>query len=323
MSHHTGGTPSRLLIALNFLSVYIIWGSTYLGIMYASESFRLFPLGALRFLVAGFSLYIWGRLAQKAPRPTLQHWKSAALIGLPMLFICNGAVIWAVSKMDNGLVPRAPQMTSGVAAVVVSIVPLAVVLLEWIRPGGRRPPIGQLVGVWIGVAGMLLLKFPLGGNGGDELNIDTLTVGVLIVSCFIWAIASIAARTIERPHSPLVWSGMQMICGGVAHALTAGATGEWMRVPWAELPLRNLWWLAYLIVFGSIIAFTSFSWLLRVTSTASVSTYAFVNPVVALILGAVIAGEKFTVQTLIASIVIISAVALITLSGRNGRKAAA
>lgn len=321
MSHHEGGPPSRLLIALNFLSVYIIWGSTYLGIRYATESFRLFPLGALRFLVAGSSLYFWGRFMQKAARPTLHHWRSAALIGTPMLFLCNGAVIWAVSPEENGLVPLAPMMTSGVAAVVVSIVPLAVVLLEWIRPGGKRPPMGQLLGVWIGVAGMLLLK--LGSNGHDELRIDTVTVLVLVTSCFIWAIASIAARTIARPESPLVWSGMQMICGGIAHALTAAATGEWMRVPWAELPQRNVWSLAYLIVFGSIIAFTSFSWLLRVTSTASVSTYAFVNPVVALVLGAVIASEKFTIQTLIASLVIISAVALITLSGRNGKKAVA
>lgn len=320
MSHHEGGAPSRLLIALNFLSVYIIWGSTYLGIKFASESFRLFPLGALRFLAAGLSLYAWGRFVQKSPRPSFHLWRSAALIGTPMLFLCNGAVIWAVSSMDNGLVPRAPHMTSGVAAVVVSIVPLVVVLLEWIRPGGRRPPLGQLVGVWIGVAGMLLLKFPLGGNGRDELRIDTITVLVLLASCFIWAIASIASRTIARPQSPLVWSGMQMICGGVAHALTAGVTGEWLRVQWAALPARDLWSLAYLIAFGSIVAFTSFSWLLRVTSTASVSTYAFVNPVVALILGAAFAGEKFTAQTLVASLVIISAVALITLSARNGMK---
>jgi len=321
MSHPPGVAPSRLLIALNFLSVYIIWGSTYLGIKFASESFRLFPLGALRFLAAGFSLYAWGRLAQKASRPTARHWRSAALIGIPMLFLCNGAVIWSVSPTDNGLVPRAPQMTSGVAAVVVSIVPLAVVLLEWIRPGGRRPPLGQLLGVWIGVAGMLLLKFPLGGNGRDALRVDSITVIVLIVSCFIWAVASIAARTIARPESPLVWSGMQMICAGIAHAVTAGATGEWLRVPWGALPLRDIWSMAYLIAFGSIVAFTSFSWLLRVTSTASVSTYAFVNPVVALILGAAFAAEKFKLQTLVASLVIISAVALITLAGRNGKKA--
>jgi len=309
-----------LLVALNFLSVYIIWGSTYLGIMYASESFRLFPLGALRFLLAGGALFAWGRIAQKSARPTLQHWCSAALIGIPMLFLCNGAVIWAVSKVENGLVPRAPTMTSGVAAVIVSMVPLAVVLLEWIRPGGRRPDRGPIIGVWIGLVGMLLLKFPLGGNGRDDLHIDTITVVVLIVSCIIWAAASIASRTVARPQSPLIWSGMQMICGGVAHAVAAAATGELGRVSWGDLPLRNVWSLAYLVVFGSIIAFTSFSWLLRVTSTASVSTYAFVNPVVALILGAVFAGEKFTLQTLVASVVIISAVALITLSGRNGKK---
>lgn len=309
-----------MLVALNFLSVYIIWGSTYLGIKYATASFRLFPLGALRFLIAGLSLYAWGRFAQKAARPTLQHWRSAALIGIPMLFACNGAVIWSVSPVENGLVPRAPHMTSGVAAVVVSIVPLAVVLLEWIKPGGKRPALGQLLGVWIGLAGMLLLKFPLGGNGSDELHIDTITVFVLVASCFIWAIASISARTIARPQSPLIWSGMQMICAGFTHAATAGVLGEWQKVPWANLPQRDLWSLAYLAVFGSIIAFTSFSWLLRVTSTASVSTYAFVNPVVALILGAVFAGEKFTLQTLVASVVIISAVALITLSGRNGKR---
>lgn len=293
----TGSLTVQVVAA--FAAVYIIWGSTYLAIRFADETMPPFVMASARFLIAGGLLYAWLRL-RGTPRPLRVHWKSALIIGGLLLAFGNGLVSFAEL-----------QVPSSLAAVLVAMVPLWMALLDWLRPGGARPPAGVLVGLAIGFGGVALLVTQ-GNAAGGTLTI--VGVGTLLVATICWATGSLYARNAPLPKSPLMGTATEMLAGGAILLVFATVTGEWGQLNVGGISAASSLALAFLIVFGSLVAFTAYVWLLRNVSSARVSTYAYVNPAVAVFLGWALAGEAITPRTLLATAVIIGAVALITVT---------
>jgi drug/metabolite transporter (DMT)-like permease len=287
---------ARLLLA--FAAVYIIWGSTYLAIRFAIETLPPFTMAAIRFLIAGGVLYAWGRL-RGDPAPTRREWRGAAVIGGLLLLGGNGGVVWAEQYVASGL-----------AALFVGAEPLWAVLLDWARPGGTRPSGAVIFGLLIGFAGVALLVAPAdAGAQGTHL----LGALALIVATISWAVGSIYSRHAPVPASPLMSTGSKMLAGGALLLVAAGVTGEPLRFDAGAVSARSVLALLYLIVFGAIAGFTAYIYLLKHTTLAKASTYAYVNPVVALFLGWMLAGEPLTARTLVATAVILGGVATINL----------
>jgi len=281
------------------LAVYVIWGSTYLAIRFAVETLPPFLMASVRFLLAGSVLYAWRR-ARGDARPTAREWRSAAIIGGFLLVGGNGAVVWAEQRI-----------ISSVAALLVSTVPLWMVLLDLLRPGGRRPGWREIVGLLAGFAGVATLVRPT-QSAGMPGRVDLLGAAALILGAFLWSIGSLYSRRAPLPASPLLATGMEMLAGGVGLLLLGTLSGEWGRLNPSTFSARSLWGVVYLVVFGSWIAFTAYTWLLRVAPTPLVSTYAYVNPLVAILLGHLLAGDPLTIRTLLAAAVIVGSVALTT-----------
>lgn len=290
--------PSMLKVAIALAAVYFIWGSTFLAIRFAIETLPPFLMAGARMVFAGSLLYGWARW-RGAPRPSRVHWRSAALIGMFLLLVGNGAVVWAEQRVDSGL-----------AALLVSVEPLWIVLLVWLRPGGERPTLRVIGGLLLGFAGLFLLVKPSSATGG----IDPLGAAVIVVGALSWAWGSLYGQRARLPESPLLTTGMQMLCGGGLLLLASLLAGEPAGFDPAAVSLRSLFALGYLVAFGSLVGFTAYVWLLRAASPVLVSTYAYVNPVVAVFLGWVLAGEPVTLGTLVAAAVILSGVALISSS---------
>jgi drug/metabolite transporter (DMT)-like permease len=288
--------PSALRLAAGLGAVYLVWGSTYLAIRFAIESLPPFLMAGARFVVAGAILYAWSR-ATGAPRPSLRHWRSTALVGACLLLGGNGGVVWAEQRVESGL-----------AALLITVVPLWMVLIDWLRPGGRRPGWRVAAGLLLGFAGVALLVRP-GATGG---RIDPLGAAVLLGAAFSWAWGSLASKRLPLPASPLLTTGMEMLAGGGMLLLAALLAGEPAAFDPAAVTGRSLLALGYLVVFGSFVGFTAYVWLLRVAPPALVGTYAYVNPVVAVLLGWAFAGEPLTGRTLLAAAVIVTGVAVIT-----------
>ncbi len=282
-------------------SVYIIWGSTYLAIRFAIETIPPFLMAGTRFLIAGGILYLIRKLlGDKAP--SWNEWRSAILIGTFLLVGGNGGVVWAQQ-----------YVVSGMTALLVGTAPLWMVLIDLLHPSGRRPNRWAVFGLFLGFIGISFLI------GQDQLfhggaNIDLIGAFVLIVSFFSWAIGSLYSRQASLPSSPLLWTAMEMLAGGASLFLLGILTGELPKVNLSALSSRSLAGFAYLILFGSWVGLTSYTWLLRNAPTPLVSTYAYVNPVVAVLLGYLIAGEPITVYTVIAATIIIGSVALTSIS---------
>lgn len=290
----SGASRGAILSALT--AVYIVWGSTYLAIRFAVETLPPFLMAGVRFTVAGTILYVWRR-AQGHVRPTGPQWRAAVIVGALMLLVGNGGVVWAEQWVE-----------SGTAALLVASVPLWMVLLEWLRPGGRSPLPSVWVGVPAGLIGVALLMGSPPPTGGRQYTIGLV---VLVLASVAWAIGSLYSRSAVLP-APLMATGMQMLTGGILLLLVGTLAGELVGLDPATISLRSSLALLYLILFGSLIGFTSYIWLLRVTPPAIASTYAFVNPVVAVFLGWLLAGERITPRILLASAVIVGGVAVIT-----------
>jgi drug/metabolite transporter (DMT)-like permease len=285
-------------------AVYLIWGSTYLAIRFAVETLPPFLMAATRFLVAGGVLYGWRR-AKGVPRPTWPQWRGATVVGGLMLLGGNGGVVWAEQWIE-----------SGTAALIVATVPLWMVLLDWLRPGGRVPRPLVWAGIAVGLLGVGLLF-------GRPENGDMYTAGwvVLLLASISWAVGSLYSRTALLPP-PLLATGMQMLAGGTLLLLAGVVTGELRGLDPATFSTRSILALVYLTVFGALIGYSAYVWLLRVTTPAVAATYAYVNPVVAVFLGWSLAGEALTPRIMAASAVIVGAVALITRSARRPGPAA-
>jgi drug/metabolite transporter (DMT)-like permease len=289
--------PPRALVFAAFAAVYLIWGSTYLAIRFAIETIPPFFMASARFLTAGALLYAWA-VTHGAERPSRAHWRAATIVGALLLVGGNGSVVWAEQRVP-----------SGVAALLAATVPLWMVLLDWRRPGGTRPRGTVFVGIAFGLGGLALLVEPSSFVSGHAT--DPLGAAVLLLGSLLWAIGSIYSRHATLPSSPILMTGIEMLAGGVLLAVTGLLFGERHQFVLHAVSLRSGMALLYLIVFGALIGFTAYLWLLRVASPAHVSTYAYVNPVVAVILGWALAGEPLSARTLLAAGVIVGSVMVI------------
>jgi drug/metabolite transporter (DMT)-like permease len=288
----------KLKIWAALLAIYIVWGSTYLAIRFAVETMPPFLMAGFRFVVAGMILFTWRRLAGD-PAPKRIEWRSAAIVGFFLLVGGNGNVVWAEQRVP-----------SGIAALIVGSSPLWMVLLDALRPGGARPTVRTVIGVAIGFLGIALL---IGPNqlAGPATRLDLLGVISLLLAAFFWAVGSLYTRGAKLPASPLMGTSIEMLAGGAGLFLLGTITGEWARLDFARISTESLLGLGYLITFGSLVGFAAYVWLLRVAPTPLVSTYAYVNPLIAVFLGSLLAEEQLTASILIAALVIVSAVALI------------
>jgi drug/metabolite transporter (DMT)-like permease len=292
------------------IAVYFVWGSTYLAIRFAIETMPPFLMASTRFLVAGTILYAFRRIRGDAA-PTRLEWRSAAIVGTLLLVIGNGGLVWAEQFVE-----------SGIAALLVGSAPLWMVLIGALDPGqshlarrsnNKRQSILTTAGVVIGFLGIGLLVSPssLTGIAGE---VNPLGATVLTLACFFWALGSLYSRGAKLPSSPLLGTGMEMLAGGAGLLLLGTITGEWGHVNLLAISTRSLLGLGYLVFFGSLVGFASYTWLLRVAPTTLVSTYAYVNPLVAILLGNLLAQEPLTPRVMIATAIILSAVAVITLN---------
>ncbi len=296
---HTESTAVKTAeLVIAFGAVYLIWSSTYLAIRFTVETLPPFLTAGVRFVFAGTLLYGWMRL-RGAKRPTPLHWKSTAIVGGLLLLGGNGGVVWA-----EQIVP------SGITALMIATVPLWMVVIHWMSPGGERPSIQVLTGVIIGFFGIVLLVNPF--PSAASFRVDPLGAAVLLFGSVSWSIGSLYSRNAPMPPESLLATAMEMLTGGALLLLVGTLTGEWSRLNLAAASLRSLLSVAYLIVFGSLIAFPSYIWLLKNTSPARVSTYAYVNPVLAVFLGWALAGEVLNGRIFVAAVVIVLAVILIT-----------
>ena len=293
---HTNREPGTLQILAAFAAIYLLWGSTYLFIRFGVETIPPFLMAGTRHLLAGSLLLAWVRL-RTGEQPRASQWLPAAIVGTLLLVGGNGGVTWAEQRVPSGL-----------AALLVATMPLWLVLLDWLRPGGVRPRLGATLGLLLGFGGVALLVGPSRLNG---THVDPLGATVLVLAALSWAIGSLYSRHGKLATSPLLAAAMQSLCGGTLLFILGGVSGEWTRLDLAQVSLRSVLSLAYLVLFGSLLGFTAYIWLLRVTTPSRVSTYAYVNPVVAVLLGWAFAGEAITGRMIGATALIVGAVALV------------
>lgn len=295
-SHGGGHAPTWAIWSAMWV-VYIIWGSTYLAIAVVVETMPPFLAAGARFLVAGAMLYAWAirRGDREGDRPTARQWRSAAIIGTALLLGGNGMVQWAEQTVP-----------SGIAALLIATVPLWMAVMAGVVLR-ERMTWREVLGIAVGFGGVALLVGPVGG----EARFDLLGIAAILFAALSWAGGSLYARRAPLPSRPLVGTAMEMLAGGVALVIVGLAAGELGRVDLGAFSVASWIGLAYLVVFGSLAGFAAYAWLLRVARTSLVSTYAYVNPVIAVLLGWAILSEAVTARTLIAGAVIVAAVALI------------
>ena len=293
----SGQAGSATLVLVAFAAVYIIWGSTYLAIRVGVESFPPLLLAGSRHLVFGLLFYPFFRW-KTGVRPTLAHWRTAALTGFLLLFVGNGGVCVAEQTVP-----------SGVTALLVATVSLWMVLVDWLRPGGVRPVARVMMGLLLGFGGLALLVGPKDLGGSARIN--PVGVAILVVAAFAWACGSIYSKHGEMPSSPLLGATMQSLTGGIALWIVGWMSGEVRSLHLSAVSTRSWVAMAYLIFFGSMMGFTAYIYILKHSTATRVATYAFVNPVVALFLGWMILGESITMRTILAAAVILAAVLLV------------
>jgi drug/metabolite transporter (DMT)-like permease len=281
---------SPAAVAGALATVYLVWGSTYLAIRVTDRTMPPLLMSSVRFLVAGAALYAFA--SRGRARPTWTEWRAAAIVGAALLVAGNGGVAWAETRLDSGL-----------AALIVAIVPLWVAVLDRIFFGRRLAP-AAIVGLVVGFGGVTLLVRPGGG-------VDVVAALALVGTTGAWAAGSLYARGARLPQNPLLSASMQMISAGVFLAIVGLLFGEGAEVHADAFAAKSVIAWTYLVLVGSLVAFSTYAWLLKNVRISVVATYAFVNPVVAVALGAVFLGESITATTIAAGASIVLAVVLI------------
>jgi drug/metabolite transporter (DMT)-like permease len=287
--------PSRAALLAAFAALYVVWGSTYLAIRFAIETMPPFTMAGVRFLAAGAILYAWSR-ARGAAAPTGPQWRTAAVVGALLLLGGNGLVTWAEQSVP-----------SGIAALLVASVPMWMVVLDALRPGGVRPRAAVVGGLVLGLAGIAWLVGP-GQLGGEP--VDTVGALAVLAAAFSWALGSVYQRGAPKADATLLNVGMQMLAGGLLLVVVGLAVGE--RTDVGSVSARSAGALAYLVFVGAIVGYSAYVWLLKVTTPAKAATYAYVNPVVAVVLGWAFAGEPLGWRVAGSAAAVVAAVALIT-----------
>jgi len=296
---------TRLNIVLGFAAIYIIWGSTYLALRWGVDTIPPFILAGVRFLIGGGLLYWWA-IARGAEKPQKKHWLTTGVIGLLMTVGGIGLVTWAEKTVP-----------SGITALMIAMVPMWIVLIDWLRPNGTRPAAIAIFGVLLGFGGVAFLINPT--NIGRLSEIDAFGAFLIAVACFSWALGSVYSRYAAQPKSQSLSAGMQMITGGVVMVLLALIKGEYAEIDLAAVSAKSVWSLIYLITLGSFV-YAVYIWLMKASTPARVSTYAFVNPIIALFLGSMLAGEEISNWALGCSVVIVLAVTLIISAKARAQK---
>ncbi|HXF64648.1 MAG TPA: EamA family transporter [Caldilineaceae bacterium] len=295
---------NTIKIIVAFLTIYLIWGTTFLGIRIAVESIPAFMMAGLRFLLAGGVMLLL-LLAQGGRAPSLRHWRSAAIAGGLMLAGGIGLLSFAEQRIPSGL-----------AALVAATIPVWITLFEWLGFGGKRPSGQTFIGLGAGFAGAVLLFAPaLAGAAGGY---DLLGMAIVLLGAMIFAVGSLYSRRAPLPADNRIATASEMLMGGLLLLAISLLAGEPARFPAAAVSVRSMLALAYLIVFGSILGYTAYLWLLKTVDPAKVGTNFFVNPVIAVFAGWLVAGEPVTTQMLIAAGVILFGVALIVTPPRMG-----
>jgi drug/metabolite transporter (DMT)-like permease len=284
-------SPAAVAVAL--ATVYLVWGSTYLAIRVTDRTMPPFLMSSVRFLIAGAALYVFA--SRGRARPTVREWRAAAIVGALLLLVGNGGVAWAETRLESGF-----------AALIVAVIPLYVALMDRAFVG-RRLSGSAIVGLVVGFVGVAVLVRP--GGGGDVATALT-----LLATTSAWAAGSLYARGAPLPSNPLQSAAMQMLAASAFLGITGLAAGEASQVHADSFGTKPLVAFAYLVLFGSLLAFSAYAWLLKNVRISTVATYAFVNPVVAVALGAVFLGEAITGTTVFAGVAIVLAVVLIVTS---------
>ncbi len=291
--------PKQTRVIIAFAALYLIWGSTFLGIRFAIETIPPFLMAGARFLSAGLIMYViaW---AQGIGKSTWANWRTSFIIGACLLLAGNGGVTISEQHIDSGL-----------AALIVAIVPIYIVLLGWATGMAPRPSSIvwlALVGGFVGVGILFGPALRFSSNDGRHPAIG---ISILLVSSFIWSAGSLYSRTAKHAASPFLTAAQQMLCGGALLLLAGIVTGELPRLHPGSISILSLASFVYLVIIGAVVGYTAYIWLLRHCEPAKVATYAYVNPIVAVLLGALFAGETLTMRTLIAAGLIIGSVALV------------
>ena len=298
--------PPSVWLAL--ASVYVIWGSTYLAIRFAVDSIPPYFMAGTRFLVSGLILYGCVRFFGAA-RPSWTHWRSSALIGFMLITVANGGVSWAEKKVP-----------SGVSCLLVATVPLWMVLLNWLWKKNERPGPMLATGLALGFLGTVWLAVFSGGFAPGTGAAPSGRVLCLVGTSIVWAVGSLIARSAPLPASGLLATAMEMICGGLFQLVVSALLGEFSGLDFHHFTPASEWSWLYLTLVGSLVGFTSYIWVLQKSTPALASTYAFVNPVIAVFLGWLFAGEAVTLPVFAAAGLIVAGVVLITLAPRGKKK---
>jgi drug/metabolite transporter (DMT)-like permease len=290
------------------VAVYILWGGTYLAMKVAIETLPPFTMAGIRFLIAGAIIYIW-QVARGVEKPQKGHWKNAAIVGGTMLLGGNGSIVWAEQFVS-----------SGIAAIIFATVPFWVMLLSWLWQGGKRPNGMVLVGLVLGLIGITLL---VNNSVGELSNTSSQWGGyiALVAATLFWAGGTLYSRVAKLPSAIFMSIALQMLTGGLLCLLFGVITGEWAQFHFTLVSMRSAFALGYLILFGSIIGFSAYIWLLKVADPTLVTTNTYVNPVVAVILGWMLAGEQMTSHDALAALLIVLSVIIVHKG--NNRKAVA
>ncbi len=289
-----------------FAAVYVVWSSSYLGIRFALETLPPFFISGTRFILAGLLLYVLAR-RKGAPAPSRIHWRNAAFLGFFMFFIANGTLMWAEKTVS-----------SGIAATLYATVPLWFALLGWLWLGEKRPDNRTIVGLALGFGGIILLINP----GSAASTLDPFGALLVLISAISWAFGSLLSRKIKTPDSLMLGAGMNLLMSGAMLLMASLLTGEFGQIHLEAVSARSVLAMIYLAVASSTIAFMAYTWLMANVPANQVATYAYVNPVFAVLLGALIGGETLTPLEMVASAIIIAAVALITITRPKSAMAA-
>lgn len=278
------------------LALYIVWGSTYLGIKVAIETIPPFFHAGIRFLISGVILVIWQRSAGVA-MPTRKQWISTAIIGNLLLLGGNGLVSWA-----EQFIP------SGIAALIIGSVPIFLVIGEAVRPGGVKPNWQAMLGILIGFTGIYIL---VGPSNTDGTSLNIFGIIALLSACLLWASGSIYSKNADLPKSVLMSTGAQMLMGSIGLFIVSGLTGELNGWDVTAVSARSIYGVLYLIFIGSLIGFVAYGWLLQNAPISLVATYAYVNPIVAVLLGNWFGNEPLEPRIWLATAIIIGSVMFI------------
>lgn len=303
-----GARPARWKIVLAFATIYLVWGSTFLAIRVGVREVPPFLYAAIRFTIAGLAIYLF-LIARGEKSPTLRQWRAAALLGSVIFVLDYGLLFWTERRVP-----------SGIAAVMLATIPAWIALAEIVILRTLRMTAALGIALAMGICGVAVLMSRSLVLGGAP--IDRAGAVALIVASVSWSVASVVTRKLPLPESKVMSSGAQMLAGGLLLGVTSAALGEWRGFNFAGVS-REAWWaLAYLIVAGSIVAFTAYTWLIHHESPTKVGTYAYVNPVVAVIVGYFLGGEKLDARTLIGSACVLLSVIVITAWKPAQKKAA-